>query len=99
MDNAEKRKDIRYPCTLQVSYLALGGPASPEGMTALKADVVDLSNGGIRIREGQLLKIGSMVQIMLPVAGKQIMAPVISVVMWAAEEMPGKFQTGLKFLI
>lgn len=99
VENVEKRKNIRYPGTFHVSYLALGEPAGPQDVTAGKADVMDLSNGGIRIREGQLLRQGSLVQIMVPVSGEQVMVPVISEVRWAMEEMSGKFQAGLKFLI
>ena len=98
MNYENTRKDIRYPCTLHASYLVLGEPARPQNMAAAKADVMDLSIGGIRIRNSQLLRKGSLVQVSVPVSGEH-MVPVISEVRWAMEETPGKFQAGLKFLI
>lgn len=100
MESTEKRKSIRYPCTYHINYLVMGEPAKTrEGRAATEGEVMDLSSRGARIREGQLLKEGSLVQVMLPVDGKPVMVPVISEVRWVKEEMPGKFQTGLKFLL
>lgn len=98
MENADKRKDIRYTCTLNASYLVLGEPSRPQEMTVAKADVMDLSIGGIRLRNAQMLRKGSLVQVSVPVSGEH-MVPVISEVRWAMQETPDRFQAGLKFLI
>jgi len=98
VENAEKRKDIRYTCSLNASYVVLGEPARPQEKSVAKADVMDLSIGGIRIRNAQLLRKGSLVQVSVPVSGEH-MVPVISEVRWVVEETPDKFQAGLKFLI
>jgi len=79
--------------------MVMGEPAQAREGRTTEGDVMDLSSGGTRIREGQLLKEGSLVQLMLPVDGKPVIVPVISEVRWVKEEMPGKFQTGLKFLL
>jgi hypothetical protein len=98
MNYENTRKDIRYPCTLHASYLVLGEPSRPQDTSVAKADVMDLSIGGIRIRNSQLLRKGSLVQVRVPVSGEHTV-PVISEVRWAMEETLGNFQTGLKFLI
>lgn len=84
---------IRYPFRASVSYQVLG-----KSSNASVGESVDISSGGISMRDHLQLEKGILIQIMVPVTEHMIMVPVISEVAWSEKGESGSYQTGLKFL-
>ena len=89
----EKKMKIRYPFKASVSYQTLGNPSNTS-----VGESVDISSGGICIRDRLRLEKGILIQVMVPVSEHMVMVPVISEVTWSEEVTTGSYQTGLKFL-
>lgn len=94
----EKRAYVRFPYTSPVSYVVMGEPPHPPEKVAIHSEMVDLSNGGMRIREGRL-KEGVLIRVGIPVSEHEVMLPVLAEVRWVREEIPGEYQAGLQFLM
>ncbi len=96
----EKRVSVRYPYTRPVSYMAMGKSGRPPDKVAVHGEIVDLSNGGMRIRmERQALEEGAVLQVWFPISEPPVTIPVLAQVRWVREEIHGNYQVGLRFMI
>ena len=83
----------RYPFKASVIYQTLGRPSNSS-----VGESVDISSGGISIRDRLRLEKGVLIQVRVPVSEHMVMVPVIAEVRWSEEAKSGSYQTGLKFL-
>ena len=95
----ERRSSQRFPYRHPIRYMAMGDLIRPPDETPSDSDVVDLSNGGMRIRTGKLgLGKGVILKVWLPVSQVEVSVPVLAEVRWAEEQRPATFQAGLMFM-
>lgn len=96
----ERRRGVRISYARSMSYIAMGQAGRIPHHDTLLGEIVDLSNGGMRIRIGpQTLEEGTVVRAEIPVAESAIAVPVLSQVLWIREEKPGNYQAGLRFVL
>jgi hypothetical protein len=94
----EQRTHNRSPYSCRVSCEVMGEhPHSPEKV-ATQGEMVDLSNGGMRIRNVKL-KVGNLIQVRIPASEHSVYVPVLAEVRWVRQREPGIYDAGLKFLI
>lgn len=96
----KKRVSVRFPYTRPVSYMAMGKSGRPPDKVAVHGEILNLSSGGMRIQtERQALEEGTVLQVLFPLSEPPVTIPVLAQVRWVREEMPGKYQVGLRFMI
>jgi hypothetical protein len=95
----ERRCTIRHPYPGTVSFTALGNSHNPPNDIDKPADIIDISDDGMRIRISDLsLREGSMIKVRVPIRCKNTAIPVLAEVRWVKEQMPQYCQAGLRFL-
>ena len=95
----DRRISERSPFSKAVNYIVLGGPRRPLDVTAVKAEAIDLSNEGMRIKvDRRTFRQGDVIQIRIPVSDPKITVPVLSEVRWVKEEKSKNCKVGLTFL-
>jgi len=96
----EKRLYERFPLTSYASYMRMGDSANLPDMSYSMAEILDISNGGLRMRLPQLMIIeGTLLITRVPLPGVSATIPVIARVQWVMEESERTCQAGLKFLL
>lgn len=100
MKKNEKRAVLRYPYRSSVIYSALGYRAHPPDKTEIPAEIMDLSDSGIRLRtEGKALDEGKMVWVKIPVADIDAAVPTLALVIWTKKQDAKAYHAGLKFVL
>ena len=96
----EKRGDFRCPYKAAVSYIALGSLGQPPDKEFTSAEIMDLSDNGVRIHlKRRVLKEGTMLQVRIPMSGIQVTVPTLAQVRWIKEQSSGDYQVGLIFVV
>ena len=96
----ERRLSQRFSYKHPVRYMAMGDPMRPPDEVPREADVVDLSDGGIRIKTTRPgLEKGLILKVRLPVSKVEASVPVLAEVRWMEEKRTGAFQAGLMFMV
>ena len=96
----ERRLDQRFPYKYPIRYMAMGDLARPPDEAPNEGGVVDLSNGGMRIRTAKRgLEKGLILRVWLPVSEVEVSVPVLTEVRWIDEETPGTFRAGMTFMV
>ena len=80
--------------------MAMGDLKRPPDEAQREGDVVDLSDGGMKIRTAKPgLGKGVILRVWLPVSEVEVSVPLLAEVRWREEEKPGAFQAGLMFMV
>jgi PilZ domain len=88
----EKRETKRNLYVRPVGYKPMGG-LSGDG------ELLDISNGGARIRTAaRLPQRGTMIQAWIPLSGLETAVPVLGLVRWMKRERRQIYQFGFQFL-
>ena len=96
----ENRLHVRFPFRALVSYTVLGDNYHPPREAPAEAEIIDLSDNGVRIRLRDCPpKVGSMVVLRIPVLETRTTVPTLAQVKWVKEGMPGVFHAGLSFML
>lgn len=96
----ERRLSRRFSYKHPVRYMAMGDLTRPPNKAANGGDVVDLSDGGMRIRTAKPgLEKGVIFRVWLPVSEVEVSVPVLTEVRWIEEGRTGTFQGGLMFIV
>ncbi len=96
----ERRLNQRFPYEHPIRYMAMGHLKRPPDEAPRIGGVVDLSNGGMRIRTAKPgLGKGVILRVWLPVSEVEVSVPVIAEVVWMEEQRPATFQAGLMFMV
>ena len=100
MPEEKTRQAKRYQFICPISFVTLGDLNFPPYDVATEAEIVDISNGGMKIRlKGRLLKEGAMIQVRIPVSEFEVAVPVLTEVRWVREDVQDSYQVGgLRFL-
>jgi c-di-GMP-binding flagellar brake protein YcgR len=100
MSEEKTRRYERFQFICPVSFITLGTMRYPPYDVSKEAEIVDISNGGMKIRlKGSLLKEGAMIQVRIPVSEFEVTVPVLTEVRWVREELQDNYQVGgLRFL-
>jgi hypothetical protein len=94
----EQRAYNRSPYSCRVSCEVMGEhPHSPQEVVT-EGEIVDLSNGGMRLRNMKL-KVGNLIQVRIPASEHSVYVPVLAEVRWIRQGEFGIYDAGLKFLI
>lgn len=81
-------------------YTALGHAVSPPDKAEAAAEILDLSDSGMRMLiKGRALEAGNMLRVRIPVADIQASVPTLAQVVWTKEEEARVYQVGLKFVV
>ncbi len=96
----ERRLSQRFSYQHPVKYMAMGDPMRPPDEVPREGDVLDLSDGGIRIKTTRPgLGKGLILKVRLPVSKVEASVPVLAEVRWIEEKKTGTFQAGLMFMV
>ena len=96
----ERRLSRRFLYKHPIRYMAMGDLKRPPDEAPRIGDVVDLSDGGMRIRTAEPgLGKGFILKLWLPVSEVEVSVPVLSEVRWVKEERPGGYHAGLRFMM
>lgn len=100
MAEEKARQSERYQFICPISFITLGDMRYPPYEVSKEAEIVDISNGGMKIRlRGSLLKEGAMIQVRIPLSEFEVHVPVLTEVRWVREEAGDNAQIGgLRFL-
>ena len=98
---AEKnRLHVRFPFRALVSYTALGDDFHPPREVPAEAEIIDLSDHGVRIcLRDWTVKVGFLVVLRIPVSETRTTVPTLAEVKWVKEGMPGVSHAGLSFML
>lgn len=78
----------------------MGTPSRPPNEKPNDGSVLDLSNGGMKIKTRKLgFSKGLILKVWLPVSRVDVSVPVLTEVRWMKEERPGNFYAGLSFVV
>lgn len=88
----EKRGAKRCLYVRPLSYKAVGGPSS-------QGEILDMGNGGARIRTVAPPDTGTVLQAWIPLTELEITIPVLGLVRWMKKERRHIYQVGFQFLI
>ncbi len=96
----ENRLHLRFPFSALVSYTVLGDDFQPPREVPAEAEIIDLSDNGVRIRlRDYPAKVGSMVVLRIPVLETKTTVPTLAQVKWVKEGVPGVLHAGLSFML
>lgn len=100
MKKDEKRTTVRHPYKSAAIYTALGYPVYPPDRAEADAEILDLSDSGMRMLiEGRTLEAGNVLRVRIPVSNIQAAVPTLAQVMWTKKENAKVYQVGLKFVV
>ena len=100
MKRDEKRAVLRYPYGSRVSYTDLGHPVHPLDKAEFTAEILDLSNAGMRMRtKGSALGNGTVLRVRISVPETQAAVPTLAQVIWTKQEKDDVCHVGLKFVV
>ncbi len=100
MDSHQKRLSHRIPFKRSMRFKVLGNATHPPGKTAIKGEILDVSDEGMKIREeGRSLQDGFMVVIRVPITETETTVPAMAQVRWVKPSNPGFYEAGLMFMV
>lgn len=100
MKKGEKRAVVRYPYKSSVNFTSLGYRAHPPERAETTAEIMDLSDSGLKIRmEGRVLEEGNMLRVRIPIAGILATVPTLAQVIWTKRQDARAYQAGLRFVV
>ncbi len=100
MKKDEKRAVLRYPYKSSVIYTSLGYRSHPPDKTETPAEIMDLSDSGMRMRiEGKVIEEGNVLRVRIPVADIQVTVPTLAQVIWTKKQDPKVYHAGLRFVV
>ena len=95
----ERRMGQRFTYKRPIRYMAMGDLLRTPDEAPIEGGVVDLSDGGMRIRTSSPhLGKGVILKVLLPVSRVDVNVPLLAEVRWKEEEKPDAFQAGLMFM-
>jgi len=96
----EKRASKRFMHNRAIPYVDMGDVGRyPEEISG-NIELIDLSEGGIRLRVEGLFPIeGAIVQIRIPINGELVTLPVFAQIKWAKKFQSKRYHVGLQFLV
>jgi hypothetical protein len=94
----EQRACNRIPCNCLTSCIVLGEPPDSPREVSSQTEMIDLSDGGMRIRTAKL-EVGALVQVRISLSEHSIQIPVLTEVRWVKQKTNGLCDAGLRFLL
>ncbi len=93
----EQRSVVRKKTRTKLAFETM---ASTGTFNAAKCTAIDISDGGMKLKAGQLLEKGSIVKLSIPVADPKVTLPIFAEVIWSKNEPDSKdsISVGLRFL-
>jgi len=96
----ENRHNVRFPFSALVSYRVLGDDFHPPREDPAEAEVIDLSEYGVRIcLRDWTVNVGFLVVLRIPVSETRTTIPTLAQVRWVKGGMPGILHAGLSFML
>ncbi|MCG2722355.1 MAG: PilZ domain-containing protein [Thermodesulfovibrionales bacterium] len=98
MEN-ETRGSERLGYACQVSFVTLGIPGSSRRACTVRGKTVNISNEGmcLRVKKG-FIKVGSIIQVRMPVRTLKVTVPILSEIRWVKEEKSMDYTIGIRFI-
>ncbi len=95
----EHRLQVRFPFKVPVIFTVMGDGVNPPGKASAHAEILDLSNCGIRIGlKGRIVEVGALLELKIPVSETRTTVPALAQVKWIKEDKNGSYQAGLLFI-
>lgn len=96
----ERRGDSRFPYLRPFSYVAMWDPSRPPSHATARGEILDLSNGGmkIRIKRQTHLTEGVVVIARIPLRNIKAAVPTLAIVKWT-KALDAGLQAGLRFIM
>jgi c-di-GMP-binding flagellar brake protein YcgR len=99
MQVKEKRATKRFMLKRSISYLDMGEIGRYPEEVSCNIELVDISDGGMKIRVEGLFPIeGDIVQMRIPIDGILVTLPVFAQIKWAKKVQSKLYNVGLQFL-
>ena len=100
MQVKEKRASKRYKHKRSIPYIDMGEMERYPEEVSGKVDLVDLCDGGFKLRiEGLCPREGAIVQMRIPINGMLVTVPVFAQIKWAKRKGLKVYNVGLEFLV
>lgn len=100
MEKENTRAVLRYPYRSAVMYTALNYAVHAPNKTEVAAEVVDLSDSGMRmITEKGTLETGNMLRVRIQISDIQASVPTLAEVIWTKKQDANAFEAGLRFVV
>lgn len=100
MKKENTRDAIRHRFRSEVVYADLGDPVHPPHEAENSAEILDLSDAGMRMRIVRgVLMAGDMLRVRIPVTGTGAVVPTLAQVIWTKQQGSDACHAGLKFMI
>jgi hypothetical protein len=97
--NESTRNSQRYAFTSAVSFVPLGISGSSLLAGTVGGETVNVSNEGMCLRvKKRPIKVGSVIQVRMPVHSLEATVPILSEVRWVKEETPTHYIIGVRFI-
>jgi|WetSurSiteA1Bulk_404760.scaffolds.fasta_scaffold01636_3 hypothetical protein len=97
--NENTRISKRFAYTSAVSFVPLGISGSSLHAGTVGGETVNVSNEGMCLRvKKRPIKVGSVIQVRMPVHSLKVTVPVLSEVRWIKEETPMYYTIGVRFI-
>lgn len=95
----ERRLSPRFTYRKRIKYWMMSTPIRNLNEGIKEGTVLDLSNGGMKIKTEKLGFVeGLILKVLLPFPKIKVAVPVLAEVRWAKEEKPGTVYAGLSFI-
>lgn len=94
----KKRAYNRFRYSSRVSCAVMGKPPYSPQEVAIQSEIVDISDGGMRIRTVEV-NVGDIILVRIPLPELSVHLPVLTEVQWTRQSLPGTYDAGLRFLI
>lgn len=100
MQVKEKRAAKRFTHKRSIPYIDMGEMGRYPEEVSGKIELVDLSNGGMKLHVEGLYPIeGAIVQMRIPINGILVTLPVFAQIKWTKKVQPKLYNVGLQFLV
>jgi len=100
MQVKEKRATKRFKHKRSIPYIDMGEMGRYPEEVSGNIELVDLSDGGMKLRVEGLFPIeGAIVQMRIPINGILVTLPVFAQIKWAKKVQSKLYNVGLKFLV
>ncbi|MBI2471516.1 MAG: PilZ domain-containing protein [Planctomycetes bacterium] len=101
-DEKRRNKRISYPQPASTSFIVMGDFIHPPNTYDVKGEILDVSNGGMKIRvDGNPPEKGSVLRVLVPVhvaPDVQAVIPVLTQVRWVKGSSNEDHQVGIRFM-
>jgi hypothetical protein len=96
--SSESRINGRFDYLHPITCMIMGDVSQKPEKSPIQCEIVNISNGGLRIHAGKEIIKGSVMLVRIPAAGTEALVPTIASVKWVKKNCNG-FNIGLKFML